>query len=277
MRLGLTESSLLVIYLLKKSNKLTEKEKNILNKNENNLIDWLYSTSGFYDKTIKGKYFDIDCEKAKNSVVYKSYFNILSNIIKNSDFHVELNLHKIFDTIESRENELKQFLREEYNFFKHKNHVSLMNFISNKNVLIINSIASLMKQQFESGNIHKINPDFPNDVKSIQFINTESTIENNGPDNNIFTTNYNLCCKIKMLEFDCAIISVGAYSFLLADFIKNISKKEVYVIGGILPVYFGIKTKRTSGFVDKINEYFINVPEELKPKNYMKVEKGCYW
>ena len=69
LRLGLTETTLLFYYYL----------ENILNIDLNNLklihsdyeiINWLYSTSGFYDKTINGTYFDIDVKKAKKSNVY---------------------------------------------------------------------------------------------------------------------------------------------------------------------------------------------------------------
>jgi len=279
-RLGFTEATLLVIYLLKKSNILTEDEKIQFDKEEIKFINWLYSTSGFYDKEIKGQYFDYDYENAKKSVVYNEYFERITNTIKNTDCYVELCLHKIFSD-KIREIELKNFLSENYNLFnKNKNkNIQLMNLINNKKVLIVNSIASLMKQQFYSVNRHKINPNFPKNVKNIETINTESTIVNDGPDNNILETSTILCSKINEYDFDIAIVSVGAYSILIADFIINNLKKECYIIGGTLPYYFGIITKRTGKELlkNKIFDYLITVPEELKPENYMKVEHGCYW
>ena len=80
LRVGFTETTLLFYYYL----------ENILNiditilkliDSQNNLINWLYSTSGFYDKTINGTYFDIDVKKAKKSDVYNYYFSNLLNII----------------------------------------------------------------------------------------------------------------------------------------------------------------------------------------------------
>ena len=68
LRVGFTETTLLFYYYL----------ENILNiditilkliDSQNNLINWLYSTSGFYDKTLNGPSFDMDVKKAKKSLV----------------------------------------------------------------------------------------------------------------------------------------------------------------------------------------------------------------
>ena len=49
------------------------------------LIYWLYTTSGFYDKTIKGSYFDFDFnfnfEETRKSEIYNKYFTHLLNIL----------------------------------------------------------------------------------------------------------------------------------------------------------------------------------------------------
>jgi hypothetical protein len=150
--------------------------------------------------------------------------------------------------------------------------------MDNQDILIVNNLASLMKQQFYSGNIKKINPKFPNNVKSIESLNIESTIVNNGPDENILETANKLCNIISQYTFDACIISAGAYSLLLSNFIINVLHKKVYVIGGELPRYFGINTKRVRDSNKHIiNEYFINVPSEMIPENYKLVEDGCYW
>lgn len=87
-----------------------------------------------------------------------------------------------------------------------------------------------------------------------------------------------LCDEIKKLEFDGAIISAGAYGYLISDFIINNLKKEAYVIGSELSFYFGINNNRTKMFhKEQINEFFIEVPPEMKPEGYEKIEGGCYW
>jgi hypothetical protein len=135
-----------------------------------------------------------------------------------------------------------------------------------------------MKQQFDSGNLHKIHPEFPKNIKSIQYFENGYTFFNNGPDSNILETVDNLFNKIKKYDFDGAIISAGAYSCLLADMIITKLNKTVFVIGGGLSYYFGISNKRTKIFhSNEINDFFIEVPEHLKPLGYEKIEDGCYW
>ena len=60
--------------------------------------------------------------------------------------------------------------------------------------------------------------------------------------------------------------------------------KNVCTIGGDLQVYFGILNGRQKKWYKRDNiklkneEYWIvNIPEEYKPNNYMKIENGCYW
>jgi len=66
------------------------------------------------------------------------------------------------------------------------------------------------------------------------------------------------------------------YSVLLASYIVENHNIPVVCSGGELPDYFGVITKR--GTVPKINqEFWIPVPENMRPVNYNKIEGGCYW
>ena len=78
----------------------------------------------------------------------------------------------------------------------------------------------------------------------------ESTDKNadEDTDENILETANMICKKVDDFEFDGAIISAGAYSCLIADYILKHLKKEVFVIGGNLSFYFGIITKRDKIF-----------------------------
>jgi hypothetical protein len=78
-------------------------------------------------------------------------------------------------------------------------------------------------------------------------------------------------------DFDIAIIGAGAYGFPLGAFIKDIGKKAVHM-GGSTQLLFGIRGKRWDNREDFrrfFNEYWIRPLE--KPKNFEKVEGGCYW
>ena len=279
LRLGLTETTLLFYYYL----------ENILNIDLNNLklihsdyeiINWLYSTSGFYDKTINGTYFDIDVKKAKKSDVYNYYFSNLLNIVKNYDKNVNL----CFLTIS------EEFLKYKQEFMKYLNCENkgenlicsssfIHKFIENKRVLIINNLGILMKQQYENGNAKKIYKEFP-DVINIDYINPGYTWLNNknGTDENFIITLNKICKNIENVisNFDVAIISCGAYSAFIMNYIYNIKQKECVVTGGDLCDFFGISIERNNPS-RIVKEYHIFVPDELKPVDYKKIENGCYW
>ena len=144
-------------------------------------------------------------------------------------------------------------------------------------------MSELMKFQYDKGNIHKINENFPVLTNIITYT-MPYTFFNDGPDNNIFETLNKINNDINNLDFDCAIVSAGAYSCLIAN---NISiDKHVIVIGGHLLHMFGIICKRhaspLSGYTFNNIEYWINVPDNYKPdnykpENYLNIEGGCYW
>jgi predicted HAD superfamily hydrolase len=51
-------------------------------------------TSGFYDKKIKGLYFDFNLEETTKGEIYNKYFSQLLNFLKNNDScHLQLCFH----------------------------------------------------------------------------------------------------------------------------------------------------------------------------------------
>jgi hypothetical protein len=80
---------------------------------------------------------------------------------------------------------LKEEFLQYINFYNKQPKYSLFTFMENKNILIINNLGSIMKQQIENGNVKKIHIDFPDNVKSINYFENGYTFFNNGPDNNI--------------------------------------------------------------------------------------------
>ncbi len=271
LRLGYTETTLLFFYYLDKNNITNHKNLEMYEM----LIQYMCSTSGFYDKQINGSYFNFNSTEVKNSKTYNEYFNNLLNYLKdNNNFYLELCFQNIDDSLLSYKEDFLQYI----NYYHKQPKIHVYNFIENKNILIINNLGSLIKQQFECGNLKKIYPNFPDNIKSIQYFENGYTYFNNGPDNTIFETSKKLCNEINNFEFDGAIISAGAYSWLIADFILNNMKKDVFVTGMELNLNFGIANKHAKKvFGDKINEYFIEVPDKMKPEGYLKIEDGAYW
>jgi hypothetical protein len=278
LRLGLTECSLLLFYFLIN----IKNDKSITY--DKGLINWLYSTSGFYDKSIKGYYFDFDNEYYNiiNSVIFNNYFTELLKYLYECDYF-SICLHQI--NIKDRKNEL--FI----DYLKIKNiipedHKLLNTFLNNKRVLIVSSFGKLIEQQINSGNCKKINPNFPNISYTCYYITPHTFLNNinsNNDENNILITAEKIKNDInellKIHNFDVAIISCGAYSCLIGGYINDILKKDSYVIGGALCQLFGICSKRFP-YNDNLpnKEYWIKeIPEEYKPKDYLKIEGGCYW
>lgn len=269
LRLGFTETTLLFFYYLdqKKINNAKYIEL------QSSLINWLCTTSGFYDKKINGSYFNFNANEIKNSEIYKKYFNKLLTITKQNNCFLELCFHQIDNNIIS----LKEDFLKSINYYEKLSPTSLFDFLENKHILIINNLGSLMKKQFENGNVNKIHKNFPNNIKSINYFENGYSFFNNGPDNSILDSFSKICEKINKFSFDGAIISAGAYSCLIADFIINNLQKKAFIIGGELNSVFGIKCKRKNLSDMENQQYLISVPKEMKPDGYEKIEEGCYW
>ena len=85
--------------------------------------------------------------------------------------------------------------------------------------------------------------------------------------------------EISKRDFDIAILGCGAYGFPLAAHIKRMGKKSFHM-GGATQLLFGIKGARWESiprYGPLINENWIRPLPEDVPKDYQKVEGGCYW
>ena len=154
------------------------------------------------------------------------------------------------------------------------------NFMKNKKILIISSFGKLMKEQYDSGNVFKFNPAFPN-IESITYYTSPYTFFNSGPDENSIETCekiYNEIINISNFnEIDSIIISFGSYSNILSLYFEKNYNKDILTIGRLLASIFGIIT-HTAPIPEKYTEYYITkIPDEYKPDNYDKIENGCYW
>lgn len=82
------------------------------------------------------------------------------------------------------------------------------------------------------------------------------------------------------IDFDVAIIGCGAYGFPLAAKLKQSGKKAIH-LGGATQYLFGIKSKRAEDtnpiIYGLFNEAWTRPSDNERPKNFKKVEGGCYW
>ena len=82
LRLGYTETNLMFVYFIETYRPtLINSKMHIL---KQNMIKWLYTTSGYYDNTIKSDYMNASHGKEDPSV-YKTYFNTILHFIQDSD------------------------------------------------------------------------------------------------------------------------------------------------------------------------------------------------
>jgi hypothetical protein len=198
----------------------------------------------------------------------------LLNMMKN--IHVVLCWHNVPENMISYKNEFEDYIRtvnKSYSIYNMPIE-TLFAIIANKRILIVNPMSSLMKQQYDSGNVKHIYAGFP-ELISIQIYENPYTFLNNGPDGSILETADKICEGISHTQFDVALVSCGAYSSLIGNYIREKLGKDVITIGGELLSIFGIKIGRNKN--GQFNEYWVSVPDHLKPTDYMKIEDGCYW
>jgi len=276
LRLGFTECSLLFMNWLNKYKNIHDTSITI---SKNNLIKWLYTTSGYYDKTQVGEYFNV-VHKLNDPKVYNEYMEIIYNFIKNADvfdykFHDLPHKHLIEEFKKTINPKIESYMSQEIIF----------NFISNKKILIISPFSPLIKSQLETGNCKVIYHSTP-DITSICTYTFPYTFFNNGPHHNILETSDfifdDIISKIND-EYDSVLISCGAYSCLIGKKFYDIGK-NVCVCGGDLQTFFGILNQRTKDAFKKNNIqiqheecWITKIPDEYKPEGYMRIEDGCYW
>ncbi len=281
-RLGQTESSLLFLTFIQRHIKLHSDVKKRISNLIIQLANWLYSTSGYYDKNVKGSYFDFDI-----TAINKNFFNYINHLqiaIDNCDI-TQFFFHEgfVMDLVKTYQQEFIQTFNicnfTILNGTEFQDRINdIFTLMENKKVLVISSFDGLIKQQYENGNLYKIYSNFPQ-IESLETIKFPYCFNNNGPDNSYFETLDNIFELIKQCDFDIAILGCGAYGHMLCHKIHSELNNDAIYVGGSIQTMFGILSSREKNHGKiKYNEYWItNIPEEYKPKNYKLVENGCYW
>lgn len=281
-RLGSTETSLLLLTFISKNYNLDAETKTHISKVIMSCVNWLYSTSGYYDKKVEGNYFNFTV-----TALTKNYFNFLKHLelsignCETTQFFVHegfvMNLLHRFknDFIEKYNINNLQILNGTEFQDRIDNIFSLMN---NKKVLVISSFDGLIKTQFESGNIYKIYNNFPNIIK-LETIKFPYCFHNNGPHENYFETLEYIFNEISAIDFDIAILGCGAYGHMLCHKIDSDLKKDAIYVGGSIQTLFGIISSREKehGKIKYDKNWISEIPDEYKPMNYKSIENGCYW
>jgi len=156
--------------------------------------------------------------------------------------------------------------------------------LKNKKVLIIHPFSETIEKQYKKKDLIFENNFLPNfEIKLIKAVQSIS-----GHDKSFhswFDALDSMKSHMEKIDFDVALIGCGAYGLPLAAHAKKIGKIGFH-LGGELQLLFGIIGKRwedlnlKNSFPTKnklVNEHWVRPSINERPKNYKKVENGCYW
>jgi hypothetical protein len=208
---------------------------------EDEFINWHYSSGGWYDKDIKGSYFDIDCEAVKRSENYQRFLTEFRDSLLNSDwFHLMLHSSWHLNGLERQDQFRHQFSVTNKNYWQDV--PFLTDLVGNQKMLVISSIAPLITERY-----------------GVLGYQTPQTHFNDGPDKNSWETLDRVTAELPT-DFDFALVSFGPYGCLLVDRLVRMGKSAATIGSGIYQLF-------------PVGE----IPKEYRPKNYKKIEGGRYW
>jgi len=281
-RLGMTETTLLFLTFMSKNYNIDNETKKHISKMILNCVNWLYSTSGYYDKSVKGNHFNFDV-----TALNKNYFNFIKHLelsISNCEI-TQFFVHEglVMNLLLTYKNDfITKFNINNFTILNGTEFQDRINDIfkmmNNKKVLVISSFDGLIRRQFESGNLYKIYENYPIIVK-LETIKFPYCFHNNGPHENYFETLEFVFNEIKSIDFDIAILGCGAYGHMLCHKIDTELCKDAIYVGGSIQILFGIISSREKehGKIKYDNNWISEIPDEYKPTNFKLIENGCYW
>lgn len=281
-RLGMTESSLIVLTYAVRLPFINKSIKTNISKFILNLVNWLYTTSGYYDKSVNGTKFNFSQTALNQNFI--RYLSHLRESIQGCE-EAQFIIHEGF--VMSLFKEIKDQMIKELKIdnFRLLNDIpftdrlpGIYEKMKNKKVLVVSSFDELIQQQYDSGNVFKLGIGFPI-IKALNTVKTPYCFLNNGPHENYFETLDYIFDMIKQKDFDIAILGCGCYGHMLCHKIHSELNKDAVYVGGSITYTFGILATREKNHTNtKTNEYWITeIPDIYKPDNYKEIEDGCYW
>lgn len=283
-RLGMTESGLLLL-LYANTLPLDNNIKTHINHLLSSLLNWLYLSSGYYDKSIVWERGNVDIHKTLRSKSFQEFINHLQISVKGCH-ETQMMFHKGFIT--QLFNSVKQKFLASLGIdnLKVMNGVklydrlpSIFTIIQNKRILVVSSFSKLIQTQYENENIWKLGNNFPK-IESLCTVTPPYCFLNKGPHNNYLESLDSIFDSIAQQKnnFDVALLGCGCYGHMLTHRIHEQLNKDAIYIGGNITTIFGILSNRERNNIQDTNEYWvINIPEEYRPACYKEIENGCYW
>lgn len=286
-RLGMTESGILLLYFANKYCDFPPAVKLQILRHLVGLTNWLYTTSGYYDKAVPGNKFNFTesaCTTRNFERLLKQWEEAVNGCEEAQFYFHDGFVRSLYESIKDDFqshfgitnmvllNDTKTIDRMP-NYYKK---------IAGKKVLVVSSFAELCVQQYNSGNVHKLGISFPATVKGVVGVTTPYSFLNTGPHNNYFETLDAIFEEIKKADFDVAVLGCGVYGHMLTHRIHHELGKDAVYIGGCVTNLFGVLSSREKnigmGKDVALNEYWVlTIPEKYRPANFKDIEDGCYW
>lgn len=148
--------------------------------------------------------------------------------------------------------------------------------LAGKKVLVIHPFEKSIKKNYKHKDKLFANKNFLPDFELITLKAVQTLADNKEvPYKDWFEALETMKQQMESIDFDIALIGAGAYGFPLGAYAKELGK-QVFHIGGMLQLYFGIRGKYYDQF-GYHNGYWTRPLEDEKPKGFVKVEAGRYW
>ena len=267
-RFGSTESRAILNFQLKKkqitdfhaSLKHIRGKMNIYWKEHPKFLNNLTELSGFFPK---------------DENLLENFVNLYISDIKNLDLLGVWNEYEEFLQVPEDTKLCK--IRELEPWFYNKPWTAAL---EGKKVLVIHPFEETIKNQYQKKEkLYKNENILPNfELKTIKAVQTIAGEKSEFKD--WFEALESMKNQMNNIDYDVAIIGCGAYGFPLASHAKKMGKIGIH-LGGVTQLLFGIKGKRWEEWKHytelRKNEGESWVYANEIPKDYKKVENGCYW
>jgi hypothetical protein len=206
---------------------------------EDNFINWLYTTSGWYDTEIKGSYFNIDTLAVRNSPIYSQWYEEMYPALYDCEA-LDVMMHDKYWFDDSFQYRFASSFGN-YKPFYWKNMDYIKSLVQDKDLLVVNGFAPLIEDKY-----------------GVRGYRSPYTFFNSGEDKNSFETLERVISELP--DAQTYLIAWGAYGSLLAQAL-HVKGREAIVIGSGLHDFYPLES----------------IPDEFKPKDYMKIEDGRYF
>lgn len=236
----------------------------------NDLIQWLYTTSGFFadDYADKEKAMDIYAELTLSGLPECDF---LSAMFPERDYMPFIFKHYATNAIPT--------FSDYGPYFDIPTEKTWVIALKGKKVLVVNSFTDSIEMQYKRRTqlVKSQEYELP-EFESMTYKTYVTQVgERPGGFKNSFEVLEKMISEIKKIDFDVALIGAGAYGFPIAVEIKKMGKIAMETCGHT-PLFFGVYGEREvrQGIEKYMTDAWIR-PVEDAPKRYKEVEGGCYW